>query len=78
MNTSLFEWAKDEGLSMKELAARVGVTWRHLYRIRNGEYPVTANFRARVIFHLGDWARALFFGQESENSDVVSEEAANG
>jgi len=78
VNTSLFEWAKDEGLSMKELAARVGVTWRHLYRIRNGEYPVTANFRARVIFHLGDWARDLFFDSVSQQRDETAQEEARG
>ena len=74
MDTSLFEWAKDEGLDMKELATRVGVTWRHLYRIRKGEYPVTENFRARVIFRLGDWARDLFFESVSQKRDETTQE----
>jgi len=76
VKTSLFEWAKNEGLSMEALGERLGLSWRHLYRVRSGEYPVTENFRARVVYRLGDWARRLFFGSVSEQSDGTAEEAA--
>jgi transcriptional regulator with XRE-family HTH domain len=61
MRTTLFAWAEAQGLSVEELAQKVGYSVRHLLRIRKGEWPVTEAFVGRVVLRLGDWARCLFF-----------------
>lgn len=63
MKTRLFEWAEEQGLTLEELAEKTGYSTRHLYRIRDGEWPVTETFMARIILRLGEWARSLFFDE---------------
>ena len=75
METRLFEWAEEQGIDLDQLSEMLGYSTRQLYRIKNGEYPVTDSFRGRVILKLGDVARPLFLTPESENSDIVSQEA---
>jgi transcriptional regulator with XRE-family HTH domain len=58
--TGLFDWARDQGLSVEALAERLGYSARHLYRIQGGEQPVTDAFVGRVVLRLGEWARELF------------------
>lgn len=60
MRTRLFEWAAERGLSIADLSDRLGYSERHLYRIKNNEWPVTEEFEARVVLRLGNWARDLF------------------
>ena len=64
MKTRLFEWAKEQGLSPQQLSTRAGYSERHLYRIKTGEWPVTEDFMARIVFRLGDWARELFYEEQ--------------
>lgn len=81
MRTSLFEWAKDAGLTHRELAQRLGYSERQLYRIRDGHWPVSEGFMARVVLKLGDWARVLFFDDMSLTTDetsVPTQEAPHG
>lgn len=73
MRTRLFDWAIEQGLSLAELAEMLGYSERQLYRIRDGEYPVTEVFQARVVLRLGDWARSLFFDGVSEDSDTTTQ-----
>ena len=73
METRLFEWAQEQGIDLDQLSAMLGYSTRQLYRIKNGEYPVTDSFRGRVILALGDVARSLFLTSVSENLDRVSE-----
>ena len=73
METRLFEWAEEQGIALNQLSAMLGYSTRHLYRIKNGEYPITDSFRGRVILRLGDVARSLFLAPVSENLDRVSE-----
>lgn len=73
MRTRLFEWAEERGMSVKELAEMLGYSWRQVYRISIGEYPVTEAFVGRVVLKLGDWARSLFFTDVSEDSDRMAE-----
>jgi transcriptional regulator with XRE-family HTH domain len=60
MQTTLFDWAASKGLTLADLAARLGYSERHLMRIRDGEYPVNEQFAGRVVLRLGDWSRSLF------------------
>lgn len=69
MKTKLFEWAKNNGYSLKELAVLTEYTERHLERIEAGEYPVNKAFRSRIIYSLGDWARSLFLAEVSLTDD---------
>ena len=73
METRLFEWAKEEGLTMGDLAERLGYSERHLIRIRDGEWPVTDSFAGRVVLRLGESARSLFFASMSDDSDTLSD-----
>lgn len=75
MQTRLFEWAEGKGISMETLSEMVGYSARQLYRIRNGEYPITEGFVARIALRLGKEGRALFFDGVSENSDIAQEDA---
>lgn len=61
-----FEWARDQGYSMADLAKRLGYSERHLYRIKNGEYPVTRAFQARVVFEFGADTRGLFLPEVTQ------------
>ena len=72
METRLFEWADEQGIDLDQLAGMLGYSTRQLYRIKNGEYPVTDSFRGRVILALGDVARSLFLTPVSEQLDIVS------
>lgn len=84
MRTRLFEWAEENGLSVRDLALRTGYSWRQLYRARaDQEHYVTPAFRDRIVGRLGPWARSLFFDtgvsvEEQECARVIhpSEEAA--
>lgn len=58
--TGLFDWARDQGLTVEALAERLGYSARHLYRIQAGEQEVTDAFVGRVVLRLGEWARELF------------------
>lgn len=64
--TRLFDWATEQGLTMSELARRIGYSRRHLYRIRSGQTPITEEFVARVVLRLGERARSLFFCDVSQ------------
>lgn len=72
MRTTLFEWAEAQGLSLDDLAEKLGYTTRQLYRIRAGEYPVTETFAGRVILRLGEEARGLFFCDETSVENDTS------
>lgn len=49
-----FEWAKQEkGLNMTQLAAILGYSERHLYRIRDGATTNLENFQSRAVRRLG-------------------------
>ena len=61
METRLWQWAEEQGLSMTDLADRLGYTARHLHRIRSHDYPITESFVARVTFRIGPEASRLFF-----------------
>lgn len=66
-----FTWAIEvKGFNMTQLAAALGYSERHLYRIRAGGTNDLINFRARCIAHFGDEVRSFF-------SPEVSIEAAN-
>jgi len=57
-----FAWAKQQGLGLNELASLLKYTDRHIRRIRDGEYPMTTGFHARVIaFMTKDYPDAQFF-----------------
>lgn len=64
-----FDWADAQGLTMRELARRLGYTERHLYRIKNGETQDTRNFQAHVIVEFGDDVRS-FFGHRVTANDT--------
>lgn len=56
-----FTWAIEvKGFNMTQLAAALGYSERHLYRIRAGGTTDLVNFRARVIAHFGDEVRPFF------------------
>ena len=71
MRTTLFKWARENDMSMPNLAARLGYSERHLCRIRDGDWPVTKAFAGRVVLALGDWARSLFPSDVSTKLDSV-------
>jgi hypothetical protein len=70
MRTTLFEWASEQGISMRRLARMTGYSERHLYRVwkEPGKF-LNQGFADRVVGRLGEWARSLFF-----SSDVSVEE----
>jgi hypothetical protein len=78
MRTTLFVWAEKEGISLSELARRLGYSERHLLRIRDGDYPVNEQFAGRVVLRLGDWARALFLPASSVASDEMDTASDTG
>jgi transcriptional regulator with XRE-family HTH domain len=78
MKTRLFEWAKEQRLTLEELSEKTGYSTRHLYRIREGEWPVTEAFMARVVLRLGEWSRSLFLEPVSDETDDTSEHGDNG
>jgi hypothetical protein len=56
-----FEWAIEvRGYDMTRLAAALGYSERHLYRIRAGEISNLRNFEARAIARFGDEVRSFF------------------
>jgi hypothetical protein len=66
MRTRLFDWARENGISMNGLARQTGYSWRQLYRARaDQEHYVTPAFRDRIVGRLGPWARSLFFDCDS-------------
>lgn len=67
MQTTLFDWAQQANLSLEDLAEMTGYSVRHLYRIRDGDWPITEAFIGRIVLRLGDWARSLFFSATSEH-----------
>jgi len=70
MRTRLFEWAQENGLSIRDLARRTGYSWRQLYRARaNQERYVTPVFKDRVIGRLGPWAQSLFFDPSASSNE---------
>jgi len=71
MRSTLFEWAEHEGIRMADLAERLGYSERHLWRIKAGDSPVTQQFMARVVLHLGEWARSLFLPEVSVDTDTM-------
>ena len=73
MQTRLFEWARERGLTVHDLAPMLGYSERQLYRIRDGYYPVTEEFMGRVIYRLGDDARSFFFETVSELADTTEQ-----
>ena len=60
MQTTLWDWAERQGLTVPELAKMIGYDWAHVYRLRRGDWPITRAFAGRVVLALGDWARELF------------------
>jgi hypothetical protein len=58
---AFFDWAKREkGLSITQLAAVLGYSERHLYRIRDGETNNLENFEARAVRRLGSEVEQFF------------------
>lgn len=56
-----FTWATDtKGYDMTQIAAMLGYSERHLYRIRKGEITNLVNFQARAINQFGDEVRGFF------------------
>ncbi len=66
MQTSLFRWAEDYRVPMKEMADLLGYSYEHLSRLKHGHEPVTPEFRDRCIRRLGKDAEYLFF-EEGES-----------
>ncbi|OPZ82991.1 MAG: hypothetical protein BWY76_02492 [bacterium ADurb.Bin429] len=60
MRTRLFEWAAREGISTERLAAMLGYSERHMYRLKARPDDVPETLAARAVLRLGDWARTLF------------------
>lgn len=66
---AFFTWAKEErGLNITQLAALLGYSERHLYRIRDGHTTNLVNFEARVVSRLG--ADAGLFFDSGVSSDL--------
>ena len=62
--TTFFEWAAKMGFSIKYLAKRMRYSDRHLRNLKNGYYPITHNFEARVLATFAEEhpeVRHLFF-----------------
>ena len=69
--TKLFEWAKEQGMTLKKLSEITGYSVRHLMRIRDGEWPITEAFIGRIVLRLGDEARSLFFLEPMHENDTL-------
>lgn len=70
-----FDWVKREkGLNITQLAALLGYSERHLYRIRDGETTNLVNFEARVISRLGKGAASFFASADRSDSQYLSEQ----
>ncbi len=78
MRTTLFEWADAQGLTLESLSQKMGYSTRHLRRIRDGEYPITKPFMARVILQLGPWAKCLFSAASVPQRDDSSHSGDSG
>jgi hypothetical protein len=68
VETRLFEWAEQQGLSQGALARMTGYSERQLRRVRDGR-PVSEHFQATIVLRLGDWARSLFLPSVSQERD---------
>jgi len=81
VRTRLFEWAAREGISTERLAAMLGYSERHMYRLKARPDDVPETLAARAVLRLGDWARALFLptvsvGNVHNGSEGCQQEAA--
>lgn len=81
MRTRLFEWAAREGISTERLAAMLGYSERHMYRLKAKPEAVPETLAARAVLRLGDWARTLFLpavsvGNVHNDSNDCQQDAA--
>lgn len=72
--TRLWEYRREHGLTMAQLAGKVGYNPVYLYRIKSGALPITPNFEARIAFALGVPREFLFYDAPGEG--VEGEAAA--
>lgn len=70
MQTTIFEWAKERGISRSKLARKLDYSYVQLYRIATGRYPVTKSFMSRVILVFGESARSLFLDSVSADTNI--------
>lgn len=70
MQTRLFDWAYEQGISIADLAERCGYNRWYLYQIRRGAAPITQAFRDRIVIGLGAEAEALFW--RDDDPEVAS------
>lgn len=71
MNNPLQQFAQERKLAPGELAKRLNMSTRHVYRLLNGEYPITDSF-------IGSFARAFGFDVAAEIFGQTETERAGG
>ena len=59
----LIEWRNEQGITWTELASRLGFDLSYIFRIANGERPVTDSFIGRFAQVYGFDVAAQVFGQ---------------
>lgn len=64
MHTTIFEWWRKSGRTLKELAETLHYSSDYIYRVAGGQHPITESFVARCVLHLGDETRFLFFDSD--------------
>lgn len=48
-NAQLYQWLKDEGITLKEAAATTGYAYQYLVGLVNGSQPMTDAARLRFV-----------------------------
>lgn len=61
MQTTIFEWWKEQGKTLADLAKILRYNHHYLCDVAAGRYPITENFRARCLAFLSDDVAFLFF-----------------
>lgn len=62
---TFFDWLRDNGITIREAAARMHYSPRHMYRIHTGRRPYGRNFPLRAISAYGESVRVFFEGDLS-------------
>ena len=68
--TRLWDYRREQGLTMAQLSAKVGYNPVYLYRIKSGALPITANFEMRVSYALGIARESLFYDGDASQPEV--------
>ena len=75
--TRLFEWQEQQGLTRRQLAARVGYTHVYLSQIATGARPITDNFEMRCAYAL-NLPREFLFYDGARDGDASQPEVRAG